>query len=165
MSRAHNVPIAEAPNIDSALARMRDDGLRISSARRLLLESLYRTEEPLTAEALAAGLEGAVPRSDVASVYRNLETLEEVGLVKHFHLGHGPGLYMRSGASVREYLVCDSCGRVRGLPPAELDAVREQVRKDTGWEARFTHFPISGLCPECAQATPLRTVDTDGGSS
>ena len=85
----------------------------------------------------------------MASVYRNLETLEQVGLVKHFHLGHGSGLYVRAGAAVREYLICDSCGTVRALPPAELDGVRDAVRDDTGWESRFTHFPISGLCPDC----------------
>ena len=151
MSKAHNVPALDAPDVDSALALVRARGLRVSAARRLLLEALYRAEEPLTAEALASGLDGLIPRSDVASVYRNLETLEQVGIVKHFHLGHGPGLYMRAGASVREYLVCDSCGKVRAMAPAELDGVRDRVREDTGWEARFTHFPISGLCPRCAR--------------
>ena len=36
---------------------------------------------------------GRLPRCDLASVYRNLETLEDAGLVRHMHLGHGPGLY------------------------------------------------------------------------
>lgn len=149
MARAHNVSALDAPDLDSALAALRGQGLRVSAARRLLLESLYRTEDPLTAERLASGLDGQLPRSDVASIYRNLETLEQLGLVKHFHLGHGPGLYVRAGAAVREYLVCDSCGTVQALPPAQLDRVREVVREDTGWESRFTHFPISGLCPAC----------------
>ena len=149
MARAHNVPALHAPDLESALAALRDHGLRVSAARRLLLESLYRSDDPLTADRLASGLDGQVPRSDVASVYRNLETLEQVGLVKHFHLGHGSGLYMRSGAGVREYLVCDSCGTVRALAPDRLDGVRAAVREGTGWEARFTHFPISGLCPDC----------------
>ena len=58
MSRAHNVPALDAPDIESALARMREQGLRVSAARRLLLEALYRADEPLTAEALASGLDG-----------------------------------------------------------------------------------------------------------
>jgi len=151
MSRPHNVPALDAPDIESALARMREQGLRVSAARRLLLEALFRADEPLTAEALAGSLD------DVASVYRNLETLEQVGIVKHFHLGHGPGLYTLAGASVKEFLVCDSCGRVKGLTPVKLDGVRDRVREDTGWEARFTHFPISGLCPDCARKN-LRAV-------
>lgn len=149
MARAHTVPALDAPDIEAALGALRANGMRVTAARRLLLESLYRGDDPLTAEQLASGLDGQVPRSDVASVYRNLETLEQVGLVKHFHLGHGPGLYSRADAGSTEYLVCDACGDVRGVPPSELDRVRSAVRKDTGWEARFTHFPISGLCPGC----------------
>ena len=90
------------------------------------------------------------PRSDVASVYRNLETLEEIGLVCHVHLGHGPGLYALAHAHAREYLVCESCDRVVAVPEAELDGVRDGIRAAFGFEARFAHFPIVGLCPGCA---------------
>ncbi|MEA2229913.1 MAG: hypothetical protein QOF04_3543 [Solirubrobacteraceae bacterium] len=147
MPRARHTPPLEAPDLDAAVAALRARGLRASSARRLVLEVLYRTDAPLTAEQVARELGG---RSDVASVYRNLEMLEGVGLIRHFHLGHRPGLYVRVGAAVREYLACDSCGRVDAVDPAQLDGVRERLRRDHGWEARFTHFPISGLCPTCA---------------
>ncbi|MEA2324243.1 MAG: hypothetical protein QOD81_4093 [Solirubrobacteraceae bacterium] len=147
MSRARHTPPLEAPDLDAAVAALRARGLRASSARRLVLEVLYRTDAPLTAEQVAGRLGG---HSDVASVYRNLEMLEGVGLIRHFHLGHRPGLYVRVGAAVREYLACDSCGRVDAVDPAELDGVRERLRRDHGWDARFTHFPISGLCPTCA---------------
>ena len=52
---------------------------------------------PVRAEEIAAGIGGRLPRSDLASVYRNLETLENHGLVRHLHLGHGPGLYALAG--------------------------------------------------------------------
>ena len=93
-----------------------------------MLEALYAVDDPLTAEQIAAGLDGRVPRSDIGSVYRNLETLEQIGLIRHFHLGHGPGLYLRAGAAAREYLVCDSCGALRSLEPRSLDEVRELIR-------------------------------------
>ena len=127
---------------------VREHGLRGTAARRLVLEMLFATEELLTAERVAEGLAGRVPRSDLASVYRNLETLEEVGLVRHVHLGHGPGLYALAGAA-REYLVCESCSRVLAVEPAALDGVRREISAATGWEARFAHFPIVGLCPDC----------------
>ena len=88
---------------------------------------------------------------DIASVYRNLETLEEVGLVRHVHLGHGPGLYVRSSAGAHEYLLCDACGAVVDVEPKQLDGVRDLIREQFGYEARFTHFPIAGLCPECTK--------------
>jgi Fur family transcriptional regulator, ferric uptake regulator len=144
MTRPHSaVPLVEAPDIESAAAVVRSRGLRLSTARRLVLEALYATDEPLTADRIAGDL-------DVASVYRNLETLEQIGLVRHFHLGHGPGLYTRASAGRYEYLLCDACGAVMALEPERLDAVRDRIRSDFGYEARFTHFPIAGLCPDCA---------------
>jgi Fur family transcriptional regulator, ferric uptake regulator len=153
VTRPHSGPTLEAPDLDSALAALRARGLRVSAARRLVLETLYASADPLTAEQIAAGLDGRVPRSDIGSVYRNLETLEQIGLVSHFHLGHGPGLYAPASTGTREYLVCDSCATVRALEPRALDGVRDLIRRELGYEARFTHFPIAGLCPRCAGAS------------
>jgi Fur family transcriptional regulator, ferric uptake regulator len=147
----HTGPSLEAPDVESAVEALRARGMRISSARRLVLEALYAADAPISAEQIADGLAGRLPRSDLASVYRNLETLEQVGLVRHSHLGHGPGLYMPTGAREREYLVCDSCSAVKAVEPSEMDAVRALIHERFGYEARFSHFPILGLCADCAR--------------
>ena len=148
MTTTHRSPALGARNVEAAVEALRARGLRVSAARRLVLEALYGAEGPLSAERIADGLEGRLPRSDLASVYRNLETLEEVGLVRHVHLGHGPGLYALA-APEHEYLVCESCHAVRSVAKEELDGIRAQVREQFGYEARFTHFPLVGLCPDC----------------
>ncbi|HEX2358822.1 MAG TPA: transcriptional repressor [Solirubrobacterales bacterium] len=137
----------DAPDLESAIDAVRAGGLRMTTARQLLLDALYETDQPQSAEELAARLG---PGSDVASVYRNLEAFERLGLVRHAHLGHGPGLYSRTSLGEREYLICDACGAHLALDPFELDEVRELVRERFRYEARFTHFPIAGLCPRCA---------------
>jgi Fur family ferric uptake transcriptional regulator len=50
----------------------------------------------------------------------------------------------------REYLACEACGALESVDPASLDAVRDAVRDLSGFEVRFSHFPIVGLCPRCA---------------
>ncbi len=151
MTAPHTGPSLEAPDVESAVEAMRARGMRISSARRLVLEALYAADAPISAEQIADGLAGRLPRSDLASVYRNLETLEQVGLVRHCHLGHGPGLYMPTGAREREYLVCDSCNAVMAVEPSDMDDVRTIIHERFGYEARFSHFPILGLCADCAR--------------
>jgi Fur family transcriptional regulator, ferric uptake regulator len=155
VSRSHSAaPPVPATDLHEALAVLRGSGLRVSAARRIVLEAMFQAGEPLTAERIASGLDGRLPSSDVASVYRNLETLEEVGLVRHVHLGHGPGLYALTRDGAREHLLCDRCGTVMSVDPSRLDAVRDLIRAETGFAANFTHFPIAGLCPECADARP-----------
>jgi Fur family transcriptional regulator, ferric uptake regulator len=135
--------------IDSAIAALRAGGLRVSAARRLVLEALFAAEGPATVEQLAAGFGGRVPQSDVASTYRNLETLEALGLVRHMHLGHGPGRYVLAAREARDYLACERCGDLLAADADDLEPVRALVREAFGFEARFGHFPIVGLCPAC----------------
>jgi Fur family ferric uptake transcriptional regulator len=134
--------------VEEACELLRDRGLRLSSARRLVIEALVAADRPVRAEEIAGGLSGRLPRSDLASVYRNLETLESHGLVRHLHLGHGPGLYALAGEE-RELLLCESCFRYVAVEPELLDGVRAALAESTGWQARFSHFPLTGLCPEC----------------
>jgi Fur family ferric uptake transcriptional regulator len=145
-------------DLDEAIAAVRRTGLRLTAARRLVLEALLAAREPISAEEIADGLGGKMTQSDIASVYRNLETLGELGLVRHFHAGHGPGRYVLAGTGDREYLACESCGTLESVEPAALDAVREAVRELSGFEARFSHFPIVGLCPRCAEQRRRRTA-------
>ena len=140
-----------APSLGAAISVLREHGLRVSAARRLVLEALFAVDRPVSAEEIAGGLRGRLPSSDLASTYRNLETLEELGLVRHVHLGHGPGLYALSAHGRREYLVCDRCYAVAAVPPEALDGVRALVRDAFGFEARFSHFPIVGVCANCKE--------------
>lgn len=138
-------------DLNEAMEAVRRSGLRLTSARRLVLEALLAAGGPISAEDIADGLGGKMTQSDIASVYRNLETLGELGLVRHFHAGHGPGRYVLEGAGDREYLACESCGALESVDPSSLDGVRKVVRELSGFEARFSHFPIVGLCKRCAR--------------
>ncbi len=135
-------------NADSVLRTLRDRGLRISTARRVIVNYLFETAAPVSAQQIAAGLDRTP--LDLASVYRNLETLEEQGVVRHFHAGHGAGRYVLVGGGEREYLACDRCGTIAELDRRELDSLREDVQARFGFEVGFTHFPMVGLCPRCA---------------
>jgi Fur family transcriptional regulator, ferric uptake regulator len=144
----HTSPLA-APSVEAAVALLRARGLRVSSARRLVIEALFAADRPLTAEEIAAGLEGWLPASDLASVYRNLITLEEIGLVGHFHAGHGPGRYALAATGEVDFVTCERCGALEAVPGARLDAARAAIERATGYRARFSHFPIVGACAGC----------------
>jgi Fur family ferric uptake transcriptional regulator len=143
-----------AADVDAAVAAVRERGLRLSAARRTVIEALFASEGPVSAEDIAGGLKGRLQKSDLTSVYRNLEVLEELGLVRHVHLGHAPGLYTLAGQADQEYVVCERCSRHLMLPAERLQAARQAILRETGFDVRFTHFPIVGLCPDCARSEP-----------
>ena len=131
--------------LQDAVAELRRRGMRLSTARRLVLEALYGADGPVSALRLSELL-----GIDATSVYRNLEALEREGLVRHIHLGHGPGLYALHSREEREYLYCESCAKVTPVAPRALDPTRRRLRERFGYEVRFTHFALVGLCTSCA---------------
>ena len=146
MAISHATPVIAAPDIESTLTALRRRGMRISVARRLVLETMFTAREPLSAPELSdrTGL-------DSASVYANLNALEAVGLITHAHLGHGAARFALADRVERDYLECDRCGVVRAVKPSVLAGARTAIRESTGFTARFDHFPVRGLCPDCSK--------------
>ena len=156
MTVTHSVPARRFESSETVLNMLRGRGLRVSMSRRVVLGTLFAAGRPLTADEIAGGLGGSRTEVELASVYRNLETLEELGVVRHFHAGHGPGRYVLAGDGDREYLACERCGALEAVDPRDVDAIRDEVRLRFGYEVRFTHFPIVGLCGDCAAESGSR---------
>jgi Fur family ferric uptake transcriptional regulator len=155
-----DAPPVAFTELDDAIGALRKAGLRISTPRRLVLEALFVATGPVSAADLARELS-----LDESSVYRNLEVLEQLGVVRHVHLGHSPGLYALVSDEVVEYLYCERCAKVTTVSPSRLDSVREEIRGEFGYTARFTHFAIVGLCSDCAAKPRTGAVESHGGQS
>lgn len=146
---------ASFEDVETAVEALRAQGLRVTMARRLILQALFAAgDEPLAVEAIVRAANDDGGALDAASVYRNLEVFEQAGVARHVHLGHGPGLYALVGRGQREYLYCERCGRARAVAPGELDGVRNLIAKRFGHRASFAHFPIVGACEDCAPDAP-----------
>jgi Fur family ferric uptake transcriptional regulator len=153
MTVPHRPERALAPaSVQAAATALRARGHRVSAARRLVLEALFAARgEPLSAEDIAGGVRGRLPGSDLASVYRNLDTLEQTGLVHHVHLGHGPGRYALSEPGAAGYAVCERCDAHVALHGRAVAPIAVAVRDACGFEAEFSHFPITGRCRACSE--------------
>ena len=147
MTAAPDAPTLTFTTLEEAVAALRENGFRLSTARRLILEALFAADGPVGAPYLVDAVS-----IDMSSVYRNLEVLERQGLIRHVHLGHGPGLYALLGTDEVEYLYCERCAKVTSVPTDQLTPVRDVIREQFGYEARFTHFAIVGLCETCSRA-------------
>ena len=120
MTDAPQVAPVSFDSVEEAIRAVRDRGMRLSTARRLVLEALFAADAPVSAPQLAHVLQ-----VDATSVYRNLELLERHGLVRHVHLGHGAGLWVLAGRQELEYLYCERCAKVTQVAANDLEPIRE----------------------------------------
>ena len=151
MAQAPGTPAPAFTTLDDAFGILRRSGHRVSAPRRIVLQGLLSAGTLVTVDELTARLTEESTPLDTSVVYRNLETLEAVGLVRHVHCGHGPGRYAIAAGGDREYLACERCGAVLEVTGDEIEPVRREILQRFGYRARFTHFPILGLCRACQE--------------
>jgi len=128
-------------------AELRARGLRMTGQREQVLEAV-RNLGHATPEQLSEAVSGV----DVTTVYRTLELLEELGLVKHTHLGHGAASY-RPAEDEHIHVVCHHCGSVIDAPPDLVSGLERQLRDERGFVLDRAHFTVFGSCADCAEQT------------
>ena len=141
---------ADRRRLDHFLELLRDSGARVTTARRAVLTVLLEADGHLRAEDLADRVQRLHPDVHLSTIYRALEAFEELGVVAHVHLGHGPSTYHLS-EELHHHAVCDVCGAVLELPADLLAAVGEQLRRDHGFVMDAHHFALAGRCAACAE--------------
>ncbi len=130
---------------------VRANGGRVTSGRRAVIDALLASDSWLTADDMLAAVHGLWPRANEAAVYRALESLEQLGVICHTHLGHSASFW-HLATDPRQSLVCEGCGRVELVPADWLDALHERIRDDLGFVVAPDHFAWSGFCATCAAA-------------
>lgn len=129
---------------------LREKGLRLTPQRELVLAAV-RELDHATPEEVAERVRLTHPGINLSTVYRNLETLENVGLVQHSHLGHGGATYHASEVLTHLHLVCGSCGVVGDAPIEVAANFVNTLADDYGFKTDVTHFAVYGTCAACAQ--------------
>lgn len=133
----------------AVLDGMRASGVRVTAARRAVVQALVDAHDHVTADDLAAAVATATPDVHRSTVYRTLDALEKLGVVTHVHLGHGRAVYHLTD-HLHQHAVCEACGHVVQLSDDVMHAVQQRVRRDTGFEIDPHHFALVGRCAHCA---------------
>jgi len=127
--------------------RLRAEGHTVGGTRRAILDAVRAMQRAFTAEELAESLDDV----HVSTVYRTLALLEEIGVVRHVHLSHGPAMYERTAVSAGiRHLVCETCGRHIAVPQRVFDSARRTLERDYDFVLDGSHFAIVGRCTSCA---------------
>ena len=126
-------------------------GLRLTPQRELVLQAV-RDLDHATPEEVLNKIHETHPGINLSTVYRNLETLENVGLVQHTHLGHGGATYHAAEELTHLHLVCGKCESVGDAPMEVAANFVQALSDDYGFKTDVTHLAIYGTCSVCQEA-------------
>jgi Fur family peroxide stress response transcriptional regulator len=131
----------------------RRSNLSVTRQRVAIFQALAASREHPSAEELHRAVRKRMPQLSLATVYKNLEALREIGAVSDVNALHEHGRYEAAlpgtgAGKPHHHLVCTVCRKVRDLHDASLDGLR--VSDAQGFEVRALKVQVEGICPECA---------------
>lgn len=125
--------------------RLRARGYRLTPQRELILAAVEKLGHATPDEVLA---EVRVHSAAVnaSTVYRTLEVLEELRLVRHTHLSDRAPTYHSITGHVHFHLKCRNCGRVTSVAPDVAEPLVARLRGEHDFDADVGHLTVFGHC-------------------
>ena len=130
---------------------LRGAGRRVTAQRRLILQVLEESNGHLDAEALYERVKTRDPDASLATVYRTLAVLREIGLVEVHQLGQDHGHYEAVGQEPHYHFACLRCGKVIEFDTPLVAQVERDLSAREGVRVTSTQLHVSGYCARCAE--------------
>lgn len=127
--------------------------MRWTPQRRLLIDVLAQTAGHVTGAELVERCRVVDPATIPSTVYRTLDVLEELGLVRHAHGPDGREEYHVLPRTEHGHLHCSGCGGSWDIERHEAAELVAALRRDRGFEMDLSHLTISGRCAGCTDGT------------
>lgn len=129
---------------------LNQEGLRLTHPRKVVMTILERSNVPLSPQTIY--LQSVEDHEDIGlvSVYRTLEVLSDLGLVRRVHGLDDCHGYVLSSPGHHHHLVCRKCERAIEFSGAEdLDNLLTRIEQETGFQVDEHLLQLYGICPEC----------------
>ena len=135
-----------APALEGALQAR---GYRLTAARRAILAALAESGGHVTADELAALVRRDAPRVGRMTVYRTLDLLCDLGLLRPVFQGGGAARYILLHDGHHHHLVCSGCGRVVEFNECALGDLIEAVSRRFAFQVDGHLLEFYGRCAAC----------------
>ncbi|MGH2427789.1 MAG: Fur family transcriptional regulator [Candidatus Limnocylindria bacterium] len=132
--------------------RFRRRGMRWTPQRGAVVEVLSRTEGHVTGAELVERCRAIDSTTIPSTVYRTLDVLEELGLVRHGHGADGREEFHVTPTEEHGHLHCAVCGGSWEIGERQATVIADVIREPAGFEIDVSHVTIVGRCGACQDA-------------
>lgn len=129
-------------------ARLHSLGYRLTPQRQFVLQAVEKLGHG-TPDEILAEVQTQSSAVNISTIYRTLEVLEELGLVRHTHLSDRAPTYHSVTDHEHFHLVCRNCHRVVSVDPEVVAPLAHRLREEHGFVLDIGHLAVFGHCVEC----------------
>jgi Fur family ferric uptake transcriptional regulator len=131
---------------------LRARGLRWTPQRRTLIEVLSHADGHVTGADLVERCRALDATTTPSTVYRTLDVLEELGLLRHSHGADGREEFHVQPEAAHGHLHCIACGTTWEIGADEAAALVSSLERQRDFSVDLSHLSIAGRCAGCAEA-------------
>ena len=131
-----------------------DKNLRITDQRRVIIDTVFNTEEHFTAEQLLDWSRAVDKTISRATVYRTLPLLTESGLVREMDFGKDYKFYDPNYAEHpnHSHIICNDCEKIVEFESDKLEKIESEITQRLGFSIKAQKLQITGTCEELKKA-------------
>ncbi|WP_110954012.1 transcriptional regulator PerR [Anaerosinus massiliensis] len=127
---------------------LREKGFKVTPQRLAIYSVLYNTTEHPSAETIFNQLQPHYPTMSLATVYKTIEILREIGLVQVLNVGEDSFRY-DANTKNHPHIRCTVCKRVDDIYDVELSEFVNKIAEKTAYQLTGQQFYFYGICPSC----------------
>ena len=129
-------------------ALLRERGFKVTPQRLAVYNVLSHTTAHPNAEMLYRELQPYYPTMSLATVYKTLAILCEVGLAQELNVSEDAFRY-DANTQPHPHVRCTCCGRVDDIMDLSTDSLEAQAASETGYQIEAHQYYFFGVCPSC----------------
>lgn len=139
--------------VEQAQEVFRQSGMRLTSQRRTILEVLGESEKHLDAEGVYRQAKARDPNISLATVYRTLAALTQLGLIQQRHLiPDDQRGYYEIADWQHFHFTCLRCGRVIEFDTPLITQIQQELADEMRVIVNRARLYLEGLCAVCIDA-------------
>lgn len=127
---------------------LREKGFKVTPQRLAIYDVLYRTKEHPNAETIFHWLQPKYPTMSLATVYKTIEILRDIGLVQVLNVGEDSFRY-DANTKKHSHVRCMVCNRVDDIFGADDRAFVQDAAEKSAYRLSGHQFYFFGVCPVC----------------
>jgi len=121
----------------------------MTSQRAIIMDIINRGDAHMDADEVYHQARQIQPNISLSTVYRNLNTLKELGLIQELHFNDSHHHYEVKPPTEHQHLVCLGCGRVIEFECRLCFKLKQEIARKENFEITSAEVQLTGYCADC----------------
>lgn len=133
---------------------LKEKGYKLTPQRRSILDEIIKNEgSHLTTEEIYDLVKVNCPEIGLATVYRTVQLLEDMGVLYKLDLDDGCNRYElcdEDESHQHHHLICQNCGKVIEVEGDLLEELEQGIEKKYNFKIKNHSLKFYGICDNCS---------------